>query len=159
MPEHTFLVAFVVDTAKREDAEEYLRNLLPDPNLHEALDCWWIAEDDRRDGSDNDSAFFVEKGRQWAAFNVLYREGLTGPWNNPTKKYVTSRVDELARDAMAALPRGDRGAQDYVRDLVMLMGRVSMLLSEPDLTDGERTEIEKVKQDIIAAVLSAMKED
>jgi hypothetical protein len=36
----------------------------PESDGHETIDCWWIAEDDRIDGSDNDSAVFVPKGFQ-----------------------------------------------------------------------------------------------
>ena len=35
---------------------------LPDPedDLHEAIDSWWLADEDRIDGSDNDTAIFVK---------------------------------------------------------------------------------------------------
>jgi len=60
-PEHTILVAFTVYAPTREDAQHRLMRLLPQPSRDGigTLDCWWIAEDDRIDGSDNDSAMFV----------------------------------------------------------------------------------------------------
>ncbi len=72
-----FLVAFSVQgMPNREDAEDLLLMHLPRPRgLNAAgahdnkwLDSWWLAEDERRDGSDCDSAVFVPKGQQkaWA---------------------------------------------------------------------------------------------
>lgn len=73
-----FLVAFCVQgIASREVAEAVLLTHLPRPdgcavNVEDEnngwLDCWWVAEDDRHDGSDCDSAVFVPKGQQtsWA---------------------------------------------------------------------------------------------
>jgi hypothetical protein len=63
---HTILVAFAVNGTTREEAEQTLMGRLPNPesDCHETIDCWWIAEDDRIDGSDNDSAVFVPKGTQ-----------------------------------------------------------------------------------------------
>lgn len=42
---------------------------------------WWVAEDSRQDGSDNDSAVFVNYGSQADAFRLLHEEGLSGSWN------------------------------------------------------------------------------
>lgn len=60
--EHTFLVAFTIEDDEaptREVAERYLHTILPKPSEHAYLQEWWVAEDDRHDGSDNDSAAFV----------------------------------------------------------------------------------------------------
>lgn len=78
--EHVILVAFTVANTtrviSRDEAEVFLRERLPlphgslndgDPHLKE----WWIAEDQRDDGSDNDSAVFVPKGSQAAAETLL----------------------------------------------------------------------------------------
>jgi hypothetical protein len=35
------------------------------------IDCWWIAEDDRHDGSDNDSAIFIPRGAQQDMAHVV----------------------------------------------------------------------------------------
>jgi len=72
-PEHTILVAFTVYAANREDAQRRLMRLLPRPSRDGigTLDSWWIAEDDRIDGSDNDSAVFVPMGSQQAAVRSL----------------------------------------------------------------------------------------
>lgn len=67
--EHVFLVAVVVEgdaNLTREQAEHHLHGVLPkpyslrdgDPRVPQVQE-WWVAEHDRRDGSDNDSAEFV----------------------------------------------------------------------------------------------------
>lgn len=81
MREETFLVAVVVeveDDVTRAEAEKALYAHLPvpgknvwerplteawvqgkaNPRLLGSVECWWIAEDDRQDGSDNDTAVF-----------------------------------------------------------------------------------------------------
>jgi hypothetical protein len=74
---NTFLVAFAVTGyGTRKEAEEALLMSLPcasgygteDRKEYDWLDCWWVAEDDRHDGSDNDSAVFVPPAQQsaWA---------------------------------------------------------------------------------------------
>lgn len=68
--EHTFLVAITVDgAATREAAEYWLHDHLPQPGIEfdvngVTVESWWVAEDDRRDRSDCDSAVFVPKGYQ-----------------------------------------------------------------------------------------------
>ena len=47
------------------------------------MECWWIAEDDRRDGSDNDSAVFVHPGKQMEAYRLLRLHQLTPVNNDP----------------------------------------------------------------------------
>lgn len=63
---HTILVAFVVNAASEDEAQRMLMPRLPNPYAdgHAVIDSWWIAEDKRCDGSDNDSAVFVPKGEQ-----------------------------------------------------------------------------------------------
>lgn len=71
-PEHTIIVAFVVHADTRDQAQRMLMPMLPRGpvagQLWEAggeyIDSWWIAEDDRLDGSDCDSAVFVPMGTQ-----------------------------------------------------------------------------------------------
>ncbi len=61
----TVLVAFCVAAPNREAAMDQVMSILPREAKHRkrwdraGLDCWWIAEDDRTDGSDNDSAVFI----------------------------------------------------------------------------------------------------
>jgi hypothetical protein len=62
-PEHTILVAVTVYAPTWEAAQAKLMLNLPKPGV-DGIDSWWIAEDERSDGSDNDSAVFVPKGRQ-----------------------------------------------------------------------------------------------
>ena len=63
--EHVILTAIVVGDKKnlgREHAEKFLHHQMPHPNdLGESyyIDSWWIAEDERYDGSDLGSAVFI----------------------------------------------------------------------------------------------------
>lgn len=65
-PAHTILVAFTVHAPDWLAAQEQLMRQLPNPNHPgvDGIDSWWIAEDVRMDGSDNDSAVFVPLGSQ-----------------------------------------------------------------------------------------------
>ena len=95
MTTHTFLVAFEVNAPNgdltRQGAERDLLRALPSPGdhlsaYHDAhLECWWVAEDDRHDGSDNDSAIYVHPGKQAAAYVLLREHGLTNDCNDPTR--------------------------------------------------------------------------
>lgn len=62
-PEHTILVAFTVDAPDWEQANRQLMSALPHvEDLYDGpsgITSWWVAEDVRFDGSDNDSASFV----------------------------------------------------------------------------------------------------
>jgi hypothetical protein len=63
--EHVFLVAVVVSGPhERPSAEWQLHDGLTGLMRGDVISEWWVAEDDRRDGSDNDSAVFVPKGEQ-----------------------------------------------------------------------------------------------
>lgn len=46
------------------------------------VEAWWIAEDDRNDGSDNDSAVFVRMGDQAMAADLLAATGLSHEHSN-----------------------------------------------------------------------------
>lgn len=59
----TFLVAVVAHEEK--DVHDFLLASRLGPAHEDSLiDCWWMAEDDRQDGSDCDSAIFVPRGSQ-----------------------------------------------------------------------------------------------
>ena len=67
--EHIILVAIsVTGCESRDAAQDYLiHQALPRPDDRRSekvasIDSWWIAEDDRRDGSDTDSAVFITGG-------------------------------------------------------------------------------------------------
>lgn len=75
----TVLVAFAVCGANESERHETLMAMMPAPadhDGHEALDCWWVAEDTRYDRSDNDSAIFVPMGKQAEAVALLRTHGL-----------------------------------------------------------------------------------
>lgn len=79
MPEFTFLVGISSEGENREAAELALQGvlvpLLKSRDSSSPIDCWWIAEDERHDGSDLDSAVFVPPGRQAEAQLLLARAG------------------------------------------------------------------------------------
>lgn len=91
--DYVFLVAVQVsvpDGVPRKVAAREMLRMLPRPGENMRMDnatleCWWLAEDDRIDGSDNDSAVFVHPGAQKAAFDLLYAAGLTAECNNPLR--------------------------------------------------------------------------
>lgn len=65
MSEHVILVAFNVEGDTMKEAQERLMDVLPrvkhyDMDSH--LEEWWIAEDERYDRSDSESAVFVPEG-------------------------------------------------------------------------------------------------
>lgn len=94
VPEDAILVAVTVQGRTRAERLAALMEWLPDvgsnddyPRGHETgITSWWIAEDDRTDGSDNDSAVFVDPGKQSHASRVLLNRGLTQAWNVVTQK-------------------------------------------------------------------------
>jgi hypothetical protein len=95
MTSHIILVAFEVEReGSREDAERVLHAALGETlGEHHAIvgtdkrfitgsiDSWWVAEDDRLDGSDCDSAVFVRPGEQHRASKRLFDQDLTDAHN------------------------------------------------------------------------------
>lgn len=61
---HVIMVAFEVEGTDWKNAQTNLMATLPTPWHSRFIECWWIAEDERYDGSDNDSAVFVPIGTQ-----------------------------------------------------------------------------------------------
>jgi hypothetical protein len=78
---HVILVAFEVDGDSPADAQARLITelfpLVRGRDETSPIECWWIAEDERMDGSDCDSAVFVTPGQQSAARSMLLNAGLT----------------------------------------------------------------------------------
>jgi hypothetical protein len=76
---HVFLVGIKLESpteVSREAAELHLHACLNDMLMEHDLDpiqpdVWWIAEDDRHDNSDNDSAVFVPPGMQRAVREMV----------------------------------------------------------------------------------------
>lgn len=62
--EYVILTAFSIHGEDSASAEMALQQRLPKIERDGPILSWWIAEDERRDGSDNDSAVFVPKGSQ-----------------------------------------------------------------------------------------------
>jgi len=89
--EHIFLVAFCITDERERDAAQHLLinrlvRLLGDERQLQAmadesgkevprLDSWWVAEDDRLDRSDNDSAVFVPYHAKAEAGELIDRAG------------------------------------------------------------------------------------
>lgn len=66
----TFLVAVVAPDEK--SVHEFLLASPHDPTgTDPVIEQWWIAEDDRTDGSDNDSAIFVPRGSKADMSSVI----------------------------------------------------------------------------------------
>lgn len=76
MEPYVILVAFCVQGTSFHDAQRTLMERLPGPekDCHATIDSWWIAEDDRVDGSGNESAVLVSKGTQKYCISVLDKE-------------------------------------------------------------------------------------
>lgn len=86
--EGTVIVALTVKGATKEDRQRSVMNALAvaledveDSNVED----WWIADDERYDGSSNASAVFVEMGNAYTAFQVLNSLELTGEGNDPRR--------------------------------------------------------------------------
>ena len=80
---HIVLVAFEVPGDTTQEAQATLL-----PQLQPVLaskggpvECWWVADDERYDGSDNDSAVFVRPGAQAVASRLLRAHNLTDSCN------------------------------------------------------------------------------
>lgn len=71
------LVAFKIDEDNMRHAQELLMMLLPNPTSYNSvIGSWWIAEDERYDKSDKDSAVFVNPGCQEKARKMLKANGM-----------------------------------------------------------------------------------
>lgn len=89
----TFLVAVVAMDEK--DVHDFLLASPKGPNSEDAvIDSWWIAEDDRQDRSDNDSAIFVPRGAQmdFASLRDQYIEAHTQEWEEDGYPYSETDV-------------------------------------------------------------------
>lgn len=96
--EHIILVAFEVNAHSRRQAHTRLMEHLGSPD-HVSVGAWWVAEDDRRDGSDNDSAVFVHPGMKGPALALLAKHRmahapiLDGPQRCPRDATATIDAD------------------------------------------------------------------
>lgn len=130
MTEHVFLVALQVQGETREQAETTLMQHLPTvtgDTVDKSIVCWWVAEDDRHDRSDNDSAVFVHTGAQTLAVELLRSVGLTGSWN--------TRVREGGQFAGGSFeqPAHDMNRYEMARTIETLMAQVGIGAGDLDL--------------------------
>lgn len=82
MSEHVILVAMSIEAPNRHAAHLALHRLLPeagDSTPMGEVESWWVAEDDRLDRSDCDSAVFVSPTNQERARDLLIAAGLHEP--------------------------------------------------------------------------------
>jgi hypothetical protein len=89
----TFLVAVVA--ADEQDVHDFLLASTKGPNNEDAVvDSWWIAEDDRQDRSDCDSAIFVPRGAQmdFASVRDQYIEAHSEEWRENGYPYAETDV-------------------------------------------------------------------
>lgn len=135
--EHTILIAVVIQATTREEAHQHAMGVMPNhPSEAEApLISWWIAEDDRHDGSDCDSAVFVDPGAQLVAHDALRQHDLTSTLNRPSVVYPT-RFEIPERDGFTdaevigyAAHCFAAGVDDMPEDL---MTRLRLILGEED---------------------------
>lgn len=108
--EHTFLVAFSVYGETREEAELALHGELlehPVSATDSPIESWWVAEDDRRDGSDRDSAVFVAKGGQANASRLMEREMASASWNITPQLRCRTCGAQLHRASEKAVGSGE----------------------------------------------------
>lgn len=89
----TYLVAVVATS--QDDLMDFLVASPYGPSKEEAkVDSWWIAEDDRTDRSDNDSAIFVPRGGQadFASLRDQYLEYHAEEWREDGYPYADTDV-------------------------------------------------------------------
>lgn len=70
------MIAFDITGISAYEAHDNLIGLMPDPDDLTWMDSFWVANDERFDGSDQDSAVFVRKGCQEEARKLLREHGL-----------------------------------------------------------------------------------
>lgn len=89
----TFLVAVAAETHK--DVQDFLKASTLGPRSdHDIIDCWWVAEDDREDGSDNDSAIFIPRGAQEDMYSLIsqYFDAHKEEWDEEGYPYADTDV-------------------------------------------------------------------
>src|SRR3954471_8578254 len=89
----TYLVAVVAHT--EQDVQDFLlASPLSPARPNGVVDCWWIAEDDRTDGSDNDSATFVPRGAQSDVAHLINQwcEANAQAWREDGYPYAATDV-------------------------------------------------------------------
>jgi hypothetical protein len=131
-PEFVFLVGLQVRGDTRAEAESNLMHFLPRPTSAEApspVECWWIAEDDRNDRSDNDSAVFVDPGAQPLASSLLFALGVAGSCN------VVEREGGQFTGAYEPSNASDATRHDKARVIHTLMGTLGIGQGDLDLID------------------------
>lgn len=98
--DHFILVAFeLIGPKTMEEAQKELMALLPRPeDKDNPVECWWIAMDERYDGSDNDSAEFVPDTGQAAWERYHIKRGTPDITRKPAHEVFHSKEESKRRD-------------------------------------------------------------
>lgn len=80
------MAAFSVYGNSQEDSQAKLIESLKLLNQMPHVDCWWIAEDERQDRSDNNSAVFVPYGMTQEEAEDILREAQRLKYQSQVKK-------------------------------------------------------------------------
>lgn len=95
------------------------------------ITAWWIAEDERYDRSDNDSAVFVPMGQQayWAAKVAFEREHPPCTNCGRSEYMDTERCDQIKHECLDCC-----GCPDHTSDIdeTIVAGRVSIVADTHD---------------------------
>lgn len=132
-PEHVFVVGLQVRGETRAEAETTLMHFLPRPNGlpdPSPVECWWVAEDDRNDRSDNDSAVFVDPGAQHLASSLLFALGMSGSFN------VVQREGGQFTGGYEPSNSSDATRYEKARAISDLMGTLGIGQGDLDLIDA-----------------------
>jgi hypothetical protein len=158
MTEHVFLVGIEVDTDlgethghSRQAAETALHldlaSILHRNDKRSCVGAWWIAEDDRRDGSDLDSAVFCKRGDQQASTDVLRAADLAwGPVGSTPMPVQEGLADSFVADLdlLRSLVRSwgnlDEGSPEQGRAIANSEQFLQRLLAEARLIAGGGTQ-------------------
>ena len=80
-PDEVILVAFQFHGVDRDRALQLARRIVLSIPLDDEIVAGWVAEDDRTEEGDNDSAVFCHKGQQRLASATLIETGVSIPEN------------------------------------------------------------------------------
>jgi len=142
--EHVFLVAATVGGKGRDDARRLLFRALNDVR-DDGVDSWWEAEDDRQDGSDNDSAVFVHPGATATAHRLLFNAGLSEQANAPRgdSRFEEPRITSFSQESRNQESPVSRG---FVRDAAWFEENHGVVPASPETEDNEVSLVRQLQQ-------------